>query len=117
MDFVHKTMDQRTPHVVVICCDDLSMAYNRGSHQLVIEDLHSMHVQGWVLLLLCSYLEGRSMVLTYQGARSSKRPLPGGYGAGTLLGGLLFLMKFNGACLRPSIPRPITGNRTIQLKL
>ena len=56
------------------------------------------------------------MVLTYQGARSSQRLLPGGYGAGTLMGGLLFLIKFNGACLRPPVPRPITGNRTIQLK-
>ena len=112
LDFVHKTLDQTTPHAVVICGEDLSKAYNRGSHQLVIEDLHSMHVPGWVLLLLCSYLEGRSMVLTYPGARSSKRLLPGGYGAGTLMGGLLFLIKFNGACLRPPEPRPLTGNRT-----
>ena len=116
LDFVHKTLDQRTPHAAVICGEDLSKAYNRGSHQLVIEDLHSMHVPGWVLLLLCSYLGGRSMVLTYQRARSSKRLLPGGYGAGTFMGGLMFLIKFNGACLRPPVPRPITGNRTVQVK-
>ena len=55
------------------------------------------------------------MTLKYQGATSSSRDLPGGYGAGTWLGGFLFLIKFNGICLRPSIPRP-NGNKAIQLK-
>jgi hypothetical protein len=32
------------------------------------------------------------------------------------MGGLLFLIKFNGACLRPPVPRPITGNRSMQVK-
>ena len=27
-----------------------------------------------------------------------------------------FIIKFNGACLRPSVPRPFTGNKTLQLK-
>ena len=75
-----------------------------------------MKVKGWALNLVCSYLMGRSMVLTYSKARSSERSLPGGFGAGTWLGGLLFIVKFNGACLRPPIPRPLTGNRGRQLK-
>ena len=29
---------------------------------------------------------------------------------------MLFIVKFNGACLRPPVPRPISGNRTLQLK-
>ena len=32
------------------------------------------------------------------------------------MGGFLFVIKFNGACLRPPIPRPISGNKGIQLK-
>jgi hypothetical protein len=123
LDFVHRTLDRRTPHAVVLSVEDLSKAYNRGSHQLIIEDLHAMHLSPWVLSLLCSYLGGRSMVLSYgladqghQQARSSRRPLPGGFGAGTFLGGLLFIIKFNGACLRPPIPRPFSGNKAIQLK-
>ena len=55
------------------------------------------------------------MTLKYQGVTSASRDLPGGYGAGTWLGGFLFIIKFNGICLRPSIPRP-NGNRAIQLK-
>ena len=82
-----------------------------------------MHLSPWLLSLICSYLGGRSMVLSYgsvdQGgkqAKSSSRPLPGGFGAGTFLGGLLFIMKFNGACLRPLVPRPFSGNKAMQVK-
>ena len=116
LDFIHRTLDQRTPHCVVLSAEDLSKAYNRGSHQMVIEDLHDMHVPGWVLAILCSYLTERSMILTYQKAKSTQRTLPGGFGAGTFMGGLMFIVKFTGACLRPPVPRPISGNCAMQLK-
>ena len=120
LDFAHSTLDHRSPHAAVMSTEDLSKAYNRGSHILVLEDLHNMmhgspHA-GWVLNLVCSYLSNRSMVLTYRQARSIEKSLPGGFSAGTWLGGLLFIIKFNGACLRPPVPRPLTGNRGIQLK-
>ena len=53
------------------------------------------------------------MVLTYRKARSVEKRLPGGFSAGTYLGGLLFIIKFNGACLRPPVPRPLAGNTGI----
>ena len=114
LDFIHTTIDQRAPHAVVLAALDLSKAFNRGD-SLVIQDLHDMHTPGWLLALLCSYLSSRSLVLSYQKSESSRRDLPGGYGAGTWLGGFFFIIKFNGICLRPSIPRP-NGNRAIQLK-
>ena len=110
LNFVHTTLDKRKPHSAVFCSEDLSKAYNRGSHNLVVEDLHSMHTPGWILSLVCSYLSGRSLLLSHNGSTSSERPLPGGFGAGTWLGRMLFIVKFNGACLRPPIPRPISGN-------
>ena len=111
VDFIHRTLDKRTPHCAVLATEDLSRAYNRGSHSLVVEDLHAMHLPGWLLALTCSYLAGRSMVLTYQKATSSPQFLPGGFGAGTGFGGFLFIIKFNGVCLRPPIPRPMSGNQ------
>ena len=116
LDFAHRTLDKKEPHSAVLCTEDLSKAYNRGSHNLVVEDLHSMKVSGWILALVCFYLNSRSLTLKYQGQTSSSRPLPGGFGAGTWLGGLLFIVKFNGACLRPPIPRPLTGNHGNQFK-
>ena len=116
LDFAHRTLDSNTPHCAVLCTEDLSKAYNRGSHNLVIEDLKSMHVPGFLLAIICSYLKERSLNLQYQGAKSKSKMLPGGFGAGTWLGGLLFIIKFNGACLRPPVPRPLTLNKGIQVK-
>ena len=45
------------------------------------------------------------MFLTFNGAISSKKMLPGGGPQGASLGGIIFIVKFNGAFLRPPIPR------------
>ena len=76
LDFIHCTIDKRTPHAAVVAAMDLSKAYNRGD-SMVIEDLHTMHTPGWLLAVLCSYLSSRSMVLSYQTASSSPRSMPG----------------------------------------
>ena len=44
--------------------------------------------------------------MRYKGATSSRRTLPGSSPQGAFLGILLFIIIFNGALLRPSIPRP-----------
>ena len=45
------------------------------------------------------------MILTYRGVQSSRKDLPAGSPQGAYLGGLIFIIKFNGAFLRPTIPR------------
>ena len=79
LDFIHTNQDQVIPHAVVLAALDLSKAYNRGD-SMVIQDLFDMHVPGWLLALLCSYLSTRKMVLRYQKTNSTVRDLPGGYG-------------------------------------
>ena len=105
LHFVHSYMDLRQPHAVLLALVDLEKAFNRVSHQLVIEDLADMHVPGWLLLILISYLTERSMFMRYKGATSSRRLLPGSSPQGAFLGILLFIIIFNGALLRPAIPR------------
>ena len=46
------------------------------------------------------------MVLRYHGKTSSHRSLPGSAPQGVFLGCFFFMVKFNGAFLRPDIPRP-----------
>ena len=92
-------------HASLVGMVDLSKAFNRVSHQLVIEDLFDMHVPAWLLMIFISYLTGRSMVLKFKGCVSTSRLLPGSSPQGTFLGVFLFIIKFNGACLRPPIPR------------
>ena len=91
-------MDLKDPHAVVIAMVDLSKAFNRVSHQMVIEDLYDMHVPPWLLLILISYLTGRTMISTYKGASSSPL-LPGSSPQGAFLGIFFFIIiiKYNGA--------------------
>ena len=110
LHFIHSYLDLKQPHAVLLALIDLEKAFNRVSHQLVVEDLADMHVPGWLLLILISYLTRRSMHMQYQGATSSKRLLPDSSPQGAFLGILLFIIIFNGALLRPAIPRPHSLN-------
>ena len=105
LKFIHEYLDLKNPHAVLIALIDLSKAFNRISHQMVIEDLYDMHVPNWLLLILSSYLTERSMILTYNGASSSPRSLPGSSPQGAFLGIFFFVIKYNAASLRPRIPR------------
>ena len=110
LHFVHSFIDKRDPHAVLLVLVDLEKAFNRVSHQWVIQDLADMNVPGWLLLILVSYLTERSMFMRYSQCQSSRRFLPGSSPQGTFLGILLFIIVFNGALLRPSIPRPDSLN-------
>ena len=105
LNFVHVNLDLKQPHAVLLALIDMEKAFNRVSHGLVIEDLSDMNVPGWLLLILISYLTERSMYMRYKGSSSSRRMLPGSTPQGALLGIILFIIKFNGALLRPCIPR------------
>ena len=77
----------------------LSKAFNRVDHTLVIQDLYGMHTPAWLLRILIAYLSDRSMYLTYKGAQSSKKMLPGGGPQGAYLGGLIFIINTMGHSL------------------
>ena len=65
-----------------------------------------MHTPAWLLNIVISYLSNRT---TYNGEQSTVRDLPGGGPKGAFLGGLIFIIKYNGAFLRPPIPPLISG--------
>ena len=88
---------------------DLGKAFNIVDHQLVIHVQYNMKTPSWLLNILVSYLTNPSMVMTYEGVQSSRTDLPAGIPQGAYMGGLIFIIKYNGAFLRPSIPRPIGG--------
>ena len=109
LHFVHSTLDMKKPTAVLAACIDLAKAFNRVDHSLVIQDLYDMHTPAWLLKILMSYLSNRSMFLTFNGATSSQKMLPGGGPQGAYLGGIIFIIKYNAAFLRPPIPRCIQG--------
>ena len=113
LKFVHTNLDKRQPHAVIAALIDLSKAFNRVDHTLVIEDLFSMGCPSWLLKVLISYLTNRKHVVTYLGATSNPKMMPSGAPAGCLLGGFLFIAKFNWSFLRPYVERPL---KSIHLK-
>ena len=78
LHFIHSTLDLRKPHAVLAACVDLSKAFDRVDHSLVIQDLYDMNTPSWLLKIVASYLSNRTMILHYNGADSSTKNLPGG---------------------------------------
>ena len=96
---------------------DLSKAFNRVDHTLVIEDLHNMKCPAWLIKIIISYLTKRTLKVTFNGAEADPKTLQSGSGQGCLLGGILFIVKFNGIRMRPKIQRPILSDKnSLQVK-
>ena len=109
LHFTHSILDLKQPYAVVAACVDLAKAFNRVDHSLLIQDLYDMHTPAWLLNILISYLSGRTMVMAFNGAESPSQTLPGGGPQGAYLGGIIFIIKYNEAFLRPPIPPLMTG--------
>ena len=109
LHFVHSYLDLKQPHAVLAALIDLSKAFNRVNHSLLIQDLYDMKTPSWLLNIMVSYLSERKMKMKYLGQESKMRMLPAGGPQGAYLGILIFVIKFNGAFLRPPIPSHITG--------
>ena len=56
LHFVHVIFDRHQPHAVLAACVDFSKAFNRVSHNLLVQDLYDMHTPPWLLNILVSYL-------------------------------------------------------------
>ena len=109
LHFTHSILDKKEPYAVLAACIDLAKAFNRVSHDLLVQDLYDMHTPPWLLNILISYLSNRTMVMSYNGATATSKGLPGGGPQGAYLGGIIFIVKYNGAFLRPPIPPLIKG--------
>ena len=105
LNFIYSTLDSKKPMAVVAAFIDMSKAFNRVDHNILIEDLHSMKCPSWLLKILASFLSDRKLVLEHNGVITNPRNLPAGAPAGCLLGQIFFIVKFNSALLRPQIPR------------
>ena len=88
----------------------------RVNHETFIIDLHAMHVPGWILRIMVSYLTGRNMTLKFRGKESNRYFLPSSSPQGTFLGIFVFIVVFNGAFLRPPIPRSLACPKCVKNK-
>ena len=97
INFILYCQDDKEPTAVLACLVDFAKAFNRQDHSILVTKLCDMGVPSWLLLLVISFLENRSMRVRYKGKTSGPKMLPGGGPQGTLLGLLLFLILINDA--------------------
>ena len=95
INFILYNQDNEDPTAVLICLIDFAKAFNRQYHSILITKLSDMGVPSWLLKLVASFLQNRTMIVRFKGKLSNPKPLPGAGPQGTLLGLLLFLVLVN----------------------
>ena len=95
INFILTAQDGPTQTAVLACYVDFQKAFNRQNHLILIKKLDALGVPGWLLSIIISFLQNRSMSVKYNGCMSSEKSLPGGSPQGTLLALLLFLVFIN----------------------
>ena len=95
INFVLSCQDNNDQSAVLACFVDFQKAFMRQNHNKLIEKLSDLDVPGWLLNIVVSFLQNRSMFVKYNGGQSSIKSLPGGGPQGTLLALLLFLVLIN----------------------
>ena len=78
VNFILSNQDGRSPTAILACMVDFSKAFNRQNHSILITKLSDMGVPPWLLKIVIAFLQNRSMIVRYKGARSSQKALPGG---------------------------------------
>ena len=95
VNFILTGQDGPTQTAVLVCNVDFQKAFDRQNHLILIKKLDALGVPGWLLSIIISFLQNRSMSVKYNGCMSSEKSLPGGSPQGTLLALLLFLVFIN----------------------
>ena len=95
--FILYNQDLPESRAVLATMVDFSKAFNRQNHLILITKLSDMGVPGWLLKIVIGFLEERQLIVTYNGATSGTKEMPGGGPQGTVLGMFLFLILINNA--------------------
>jgi hypothetical protein len=91
----------------MITAVDISKGFNKIDHcKIIVKLSEEFSVPGWLLRIVYSYLSNRTLSVRYKSETSTPRHMPGGTGAGTIIGLEIFLILFNGAG-PPANPTPL----------
>ena len=74
---------------------DFSKAFNKFSHQKIMQSLIGLGLRKSLIPLVASYLQNRSLIVRWKESFSKKHFIRGGCGQGTILAVLLFAIATN----------------------
>ena len=95
--FILYNQELSEPLAVLAAMVDFKKAFNQQNHQILITLLGDMGVPGWLLNIVVGLLQEKELILSYKGAKSGRKGLPGGGPQGTVLGMFLFIILINSA--------------------
>ena len=95
ISFILYNQDLKEPLAVLAAMIDFKKAFNRQNHSILITKLGDMGVPGWLLNIVVGFLQERVLILSYRGAQSDSKEMPGGGPQGTVLGMFLFIILIN----------------------
>ena len=90
INFVLYNQDLELPQAVLSAMIDFSKAFNRQNHLILVTKLSDMGVPGWLLKIVVGFLEKRELIVTFNGAKSGSKDMPGGGPQGTVLGSVIW---------------------------
>jgi hypothetical protein len=98
INFVLYNQDLSQPASTMLTAVDVQKGFNKCDHNKIIYILvQQMNTPNWLARIVISYLSNRKLSIRYRKEVSQKQSMPGGLGAGTIMGLNLFLVLFNGA--------------------
>ena len=77
LHFIHSSLDFKEPNAVIGAFIDMSKAFNRVDHSILIEDLYKMKCPSWLLRIVFSFLDKRSLILSFKGFQTLPKVLNG----------------------------------------
>ncbi|MCH2389817.1 MAG: reverse transcriptase family protein [Nitrospinales bacterium] len=92
---IHKAFDSSPPKEVRAAFLDISRAFDRVWHEGIIFKLKQNGIEGEMITILSSFLEGRKQRVTIDGKSSDWVGIEAGVPQGSILGPILFLVYIN----------------------
>ena len=104
--FNYVTSSRDKQQLVLVIYFDISKAFDRVDHLLLINKLHTLGIRDPLLGWLKSFLNNRSQIVKLESANSNPSPITSGVVQGSVLGPLLFTLYVNDICSCFSNGRP-----------
>ena len=73
LHFIQSSLDSQIPTAVIAAFIDMSKAFNRVDHTLLVQDLYDMKCPAWLLRIVISFLTNRVLLLNYDGKVAKAR--------------------------------------------